>query len=314
MFAAVAAAGSVNKAATELKIRASSVSRKIDSLEKRLEVKLFQRSRTGMALTDAGADLYDRARSMQSHADEIERSVRARDRRDEGMVTIAAPDGIGSLWVAPRLSDFLNRHPKIQISLECQIGPAAPEGDARPDITIALDKSLAQIGDDASALATMHYVFMAAPAYLDIYGTPKSIASAAGDHRTLKQTGQTSQRETWSKRASAVEALSAFAFETNSSGALVAALRGGAGVATAPTYLLTQAPELVVISQEQSIPIKLWLIVHQEARNAQRVTRAANWLKAIFDTKSNPWFRDEFIPPSEFEAELIAPKPRAKRS
>lgn len=316
VFAAVAEAGSVNKAAVELKITPPSVSRRIEDLETRLEVRLFQRAPTGMTLTSAGKDLLDRAQSMQRFADDIERSVRARDRRDEGGVTIVAPDGIGSLWVAPRIADFLSRNPKIQVALDCRIGPAP---DSRPDITIALDRAQAQDGDDITPLATMHYVFLAAPAYLETYGTPRSAASAAGDHRTLKHTGQVSQREAWSARAAAVEMLADFSFETNSSAALVQALRAGAGVATAPTYLLTSAPELVMVGAEQSVPIKLWLIVHQESRNAARVTRVADWLKSIFDTRANPWFREEFIPPAELAASIPetpqeTPAPRRRRT
>lgn len=307
MFAAVASTGSVNKAAAELKLQPSSVSRRIDELEARLEVQLFHRRRTGMALTPAGEDIYDRAISMQSFADEIERSARARDRREEGAVTIAAPDGAASLWIAPRIGDFLARNPKIQIALDCKVGPAASDPDARPDITIALDKSIADIGDDASDLATLHYVFVASPLYIETYGTPRSIASAAGDHRTLKQTGQVSQRETWNKRADAVETLAEFSFETNSSAAMVAALRGGAGVATVPSYLFTTAPELVMIGQEHSVPIRLWLVVHRASRNAVRVARAAEWLKSIFDGRAHPWFRAEFVHPDDFETE---PAPR----
>lgn len=313
VFLAVAEARSINKAAAELKIQASSVSRKIDGLEKSLEVTLFHRRRTGMVLTDAGEDLFTRARSMQHFADDIERSVRSRDRREEGMVTIAAPDALGSLWVAPRVSDFLNRNPKIQISLDCVVGPAALEGDVRPDITISLDKSLAEVGDDTMRLGMMHYVFVASPAYLETYGTPRSMASAAGDHRTLRQTGQVSQRETWGARASAVETLAQYSFETNSSPGALSAIRGGAGVATVPTYVFTLAPELVIIGQEQSVPINMWLIVHQEARNAVRVTRVVEWLKAIFDARTNPWFRDEFIRPEDFTAEEQAPAAPVRR-
>ncbi len=303
VFAAVAEAGSVNKAAERLKIRPSSVSRQIDKLEQRLEAKLFQRSTAGMTLTQAGEEAYDRALSMQRFADDIERNVRARDRREEGLVTIAAPDGVGSLWIAPRIGDFLNSNPKIQISLDCLTGPQARDQDQRPDITIALDKSVAQIGDDAMTLATMHYVFAASPRYIETYGAPKSAASAAGDHRTVRQTGQTAQRESWSKRATAVETLASFSFETNSSAAMVSALRNGAGVATVPSYLFTIVPDLVIIGEEASVPIRLWLVVHKEARNAARARRAAEWLRTIFDTRANPWFRDEFVHPAEFDAQ-----------
>ncbi|MBL8542809.1 MAG: LysR family transcriptional regulator [Hyphomonadaceae bacterium] len=301
IFAAVAAAGSVNKAAVELKVQPSSVSRRIGDLEKRMEAKLLLRTRTGVSLTAAGEDLLDRAQSMQRIADDIERAVRARDKRDEGGVTIAAPDGVGALWLAPRIPDFLDRYPQIQLALNCIQDGAAPDLVRRPDISISVDKSLADIGDDASELATMHYVFAASPAYLKAHGTPNSLASAAVDHRALKHTGQVMQRDNRTSRAYAAAALASFSLESNSSSAVVAALRAGAGIATVPTYLLTLAPELVVIGGEQSVPIKLWLIVHKQSRHAARVARAADWLRSVFDGKTNPWFRAEYVPPDEFE-------------
>lgn len=316
MFAAVAETGAINQAATELKMVPATVSRHIEDLETRLDVKLFRRRTTGMTLTAAGEDVYDRARSMQHMADEIEGAARSRDTREEGAVSISASDGIGSLWVAPRVSAFLERNPKIQISLDCRLGPAI-DADNRADITIALAKDQAQIGDDTSTLATMHYVFLAAPSYIETYGAPKSLASAAGDHRTLRHVGQISQRETWGRKATAAEALAESSFETNSSAAFMYALDAGAGVATAPTYVLKQWPNLVMVGPEQSVPIKLWLIVHKAARHAVRVNRVADWIKSIFDPRSNPWFREEFVHPRDFAAEAgsdVQQTPRRRRS
>ena len=309
VFAVVAAVGSINKAATELLITPASVSRHIKDLETRLEVRLFDRKKSGVTLTSAGSDLLDAARTMQHGADIIESSVRGRDRRDEGAVTVAVPDGLAALWIAPRVSDFLSRNPRIQVLMDCRSGPLR-ETDIRADVTIAADAGQAQMGDLTDLLATTHYVFVAATSYLETYGTPKS-AGAVGEHRALKQTGQIFQRDTWGNRATAVEALAQFSFESNSSLAVMAALRGGAGVATVPTYVLPGAPELKIGGGEASVPIKLWLIVRKDVKGAARVQRVAEWLQSIFEPKTNPWFRSEYVPPSGFAA-FLAQEPRAK--
>ncbi len=312
VFAAVAIEGGINKAAAVLKLTPATVTRHIKDLERRLATRLFDRHKTGMTLTDAGKDLFELSQPMRRSADTIERTMRGRDRRDEGPVTISAPDGIGSLWVAPRIGEFLSRNPRIQVALDCRVGPP-PENALRTDITIAAELDEAQVGDDTSLLATMHYVLLASPAYLETYGKPKSAASAAGDHRTLKHTGQIAQSDNWGKRAKALSALAEFSFVTNSSAALVESVRGGAGVAIAPTYLLKAHPELVIIGDEKPVPIKLWLVVREEVRETARVLRAAEWLKSIFDARSNPWFESDFVAPEQFFTERARPVAREKK-
>ena len=309
VFAAVAAVGSINKAATELLITPSNVSRHIKDLETRLDVRLFDRSKSGVTLTEAGSRVLNKARTMQHAAEDFESSVRGLDRRDEGAVTVAAPDGLAALWIAPRVSDFLSRNPRIQVLMDCRSGPLR-ETDIRADITIAADAGQAQMGDLTDLLATTHYVYVAAASYLETYGTPKS-GGAIGEHRALKQTGQIFQRDNWGDRANAIAALAQFSFESNSSLAVMAALRGGAGVAVVPTYVLPDAPELKIVGGEANVPIKLWIIVRKDVKDAARVQRVAEWLQSIFDTETNPWFRPEYVPPSGFAA-FLARVPRAK--
>lgn len=311
VFAVVADTGGINKAAQVLKVTPGMVSRRIDDLEARLDVKLFNRSAAGMTLTPAGEDVRDKALSMQRFASAIEGSARSRDRKEEGPVSIAAPDGLTSYWIAPRAAEFLNLNPKIQLTLDCGFW-SKESADGIADITISADKTVARTQDVISPLAVLHYVFVASPKYLDIYGTPKSAASAAGDHRTLKHVAQTFQRENWSKRASAVEALSTFSIETNSSGTLVTAVATGSGIATLPSYFCHLYPDLVLI-EDMSTPIQLWLTVRHEVAHSLRVQRVVKWLERMFDTKTNPWFRDEFVHPSAFAAEVLAAPSRAAR-
>ena len=104
----------------------------------------------------------------------------------------------------------------------------------------------------------------------------------------------------------ALETLASISLVTNSSTAIIGAVLGGAGICTAPTMLCHLEPSLKVVSEDFSVPIKLWLVTRREARLSARVERVAAWLHAAFDTKLYPWFRDEFIPPSRFEAELAS--------
>lgn len=325
IFLVIAEQKSVTKAAHILQVTPGMVSRRLDELEAALDARLFVRTANGVVLTPAGEDMLDRALSMRRFADSIEEQVRGRDRRAEGMVTIRAPDGMTGFWIAPRVPAFQDENPKIQLTLDC--GTLVDYVASDPEILITPEHSDARPGDMVEKIAVLHYVFVASPEYIVRHGAPKTAASAVEEHRTLRHVAQTHQRESWDARAAAVESLASFSVVTNSSQAIVATLLAGGGVCTAPSLFCHLYPQLQLIGPEAGFPIQLWLVVRKEAQSSARVQLVTQWLKTIFDTKYNPWFRDEFVAPSKFAAELAAvaertapatrglatPAPRSKR-
>ena len=304
VFAAVAECKSINRAAHTLRVTPGMISRRLDELEAALEARLFNRSSTGVTLTSAGEDILDRALSMQRFAEAIEGAVRGRDQRNEGKITLCAPDGLAGHWIAPRLASFLSENPKVQVTLDC--GALTKEMSDEPDLLITANDADALVGDVITPLATLHYLFVAAPAYLERFGVPQSLASAASEHRTIRHIGQTNQRESWGARARALEELTQPTILTNSSTAVLQAALAGAGICAAPSLFCHLHPELQIVGEETSIPIRLWLVTRRAAVESKRVQRFVQWLQPLFDTKLNPWFRDEFVPPRRFAAELAA--------
>jgi DNA-binding transcriptional LysR family regulator len=88
----------------------------------------------------------------------------------------------------------------------------------------------------------------------------------------------------------------------NSSTALVQAVKAGAGIAAMPTAIVPLAPELVMLDIPPLAAATLWLCHHREAQKSARVMRVADWLTSIFDSRERPWFRPEFVHPSEFKS------------
>jgi DNA-binding transcriptional LysR family regulator len=304
IFVVVAEQKSVNRAANVLNVTPGMVSRRLDELEASLDVRLFNRTPSGMVLTPDGEDMLDRALSMQRFAESIEELVRGRDRREEGMVTLRAPDGLTGYWIAPRLPEFQNENPKIRLTLDC--GTLVDYVGADPDIVITPDKDDTRNGDVAEPIAVLHYVFVASSKYVATFGSPKSAASAAEEHRTLKHVAQTYQREAWDARALAIESLASFSLVTNSSHAFMSVLLAGGGVGTVPSAMVHLHPDLQIIGPDIAFPIQLWMVIRKEAQSSVRVQKVAQWLRSVFDTKVNPWYRDEFVRPPDFAAELAA--------
>jgi DNA-binding transcriptional LysR family regulator len=109
--------GSVRGAARTLAVSHTTVLRRIASLEEAVGVRLFERRRDGYALTVAGQDVYDTARSLEDVIGALERRVEGRDVRPTGEVTMTCPDPLLSL-VLPMVRELGAAYPDIRITID----------------------------------------------------------------------------------------------------------------------------------------------------------------------------------------------------
>jgi DNA-binding transcriptional LysR family regulator len=114
-FEAAARTLSFTKAAEELFITQSAVSRRIKALEDNLGLKLFERRPRSLTLTEDGQALYRIAKDvldrLQSATDQLRAETRARQ------LSITTTTGFASLWLIPRLSRFTALHPDIDVRI-----------------------------------------------------------------------------------------------------------------------------------------------------------------------------------------------------
>ena len=89
-FIQVADSGSFLKASERMYISANAVTKQINLLEERLELKLFLRSPQGLVLTDAGKMIYDEARKMIRHSEAVLRKARSLGENREYVIHIGA--------------------------------------------------------------------------------------------------------------------------------------------------------------------------------------------------------------------------------
>ena len=73
-----------------------------------------------------------------------------------------------------------------------------------------------------------------------------------------------------------------------------------AGIAFMPTYVTAVTRKLVPIPIPAQFKFELYYYYHPAARFSEPVMTAIKWLREAFDPVTNPWFRSEFVPPSEF--------------
>ncbi|WP_097305073.1 LysR substrate-binding domain-containing protein [Pseudomonas chlororaphis] len=114
-FEAVARNASFTRAATELCLTQSAVSKQIRALELSLKTELFERQARGVKLTSSGAILFA---EVSTQLESLLRSVtRLRAGRDANTVTVQCTHAVAQYWLFPRLLAFNKEHPNITVSI-----------------------------------------------------------------------------------------------------------------------------------------------------------------------------------------------------
>lgn len=168
-FAAVAEQGSFTKAAAALGRDATVLSRRVQSLERRLGVRLFARTTRHVALTEAGVGFLARAKAIAAAlADAEEEASTHGSGAPRGTLRLALPATFGRMWIAPHLPDFIAAHPQVRIdaSYSNRFVDLVAEGF---DLAVRLGE-LADSRLVARRIAPRRRLLCAAPTFLERHG------------------------------------------------------------------------------------------------------------------------------------------------
>ena len=181
-FVAVAEHGSFAAAARHLGLTPSVLSRRVSRLERRLAVRLLERSTRALRLTECGAETLERFRRMLVLAGEVAGLAEATAGVPRGTVRLGAPRALGRHVVHPLLPGFLERFAEVRLQLvlsDRALDPVVDDLDLVLSITERPDSELV-----ARRLMAVEQVLVASPAYLDARGAPGEPDELAG-HRCL---------------------------------------------------------------------------------------------------------------------------------
>ncbi|TWA77409.1 LysR family glycine cleavage system transcriptional activator/LysR family transcriptional regulator of beta-lactamase [Azospirillum brasilense] len=126
-FEAASRHGSMTRAADELGLTHGAVSRQVGDLEKRLKVRLFDRTPQGLLLTDAGRDL---AQACTAGLGRVQESWDRIAGQGPERLRVAAPRTWAALWLVPRLGRFLDGRPDLRLDIEGGNTERASEAEA----------------------------------------------------------------------------------------------------------------------------------------------------------------------------------------
>ena len=297
LFWAVVRSGSFAAAARALDTAVTTITRSVDRLEQALNTKLLERGQHGATLTEAGEKIYDLAFTMERSAEALEKLVLNSESALEGRVKIAARDGLAGLILSARLLPFLDEHPNIDLMLDtAQQSDRPMAGEVDLTLTFAPPTQPDLV---ATPIAHFHFNFFAAQAYLDKHGTPQSISELPGQAYIHHVAHIPVANDPEGNRLAFMKLLR-WRFVTNCSASSFAAIRSGAGLSILPTAVLSIAPELVMLDMPVT-SLQLWLVRHRDVGKSARIRQVETWLRQIFDPRSQPWYRAEFIHPRDFD-------------
>lgn len=118
IFAAVATQLNMTRASEMLLLSQSAVSAAISALERRHDVKLFDRVGRGIALTPAGAVFLAEAKDILNRAQQAERVLIDLSTLRRGAIQLVASQTVGNYWLPRQLMAFHTAHPEIDLSVE----------------------------------------------------------------------------------------------------------------------------------------------------------------------------------------------------
>lgn len=165
-FAMVVEHGGFAAAGRALGIPKSRLSRQVDALESRLDLRLLQRSTRRFRVTDAGREVHRHAMAMLAEADAALDAAAAATSEPQGLVRIACPVSIADAMLAPVLPGFLARYPKVRLEIEVANRPVDLLGEG---FDAALRVRAQPSGEDGLVMrqfAELEVVLVASPGYL----------------------------------------------------------------------------------------------------------------------------------------------------
>src|SRR4029450_7475923 len=182
IFYTVAEGGSFTKGGDRLGLSQSAVSRQIGALERELKAPLFHRHARGLILTEQGDLLFRAARDMRMRLETTRARLVETSERPSGDLKVTATVGFGSIWLAQRVSEFLDLYPDVRIELILtneELDLAMREADVAIRLRRPAQPDLIQ-----RRLFTVHFHVYASADYLKRFGEPKTLEDL-DEHRIV---------------------------------------------------------------------------------------------------------------------------------
>jgi DNA-binding transcriptional LysR family regulator len=275
-FVSVVDAGSLTAAAQRLRLPATTVGRRLATLEERLNRKLIHRSTRSSSVSEAGEVLLPSARAILEEAARAETALEEDVTGLSGTVSISVPTLLCSeLLIA--LKPLVRENPALKTRVLVADRPVNPIVD-QVDVAIwggaLTDSALVQ-----RKLMTVEFVLAASAEYVETYGSPETIADF--EQRGTAQFASTDRPYVLiDKRGDKHMARPPCVFQATDGRAVIDAIASGLGIGVVSTRALKRDPRLVrVMTAYRLEPLNLSAVFPASMRRTARVTTLVEQLR-----------------------------------
>ena len=275
-FLAALDRGSLLGAARTLRSTQPTVGRHVAELEAQLGVVLFERTGRGLLPTPMALRLAEAARSMETAADQLARSVSGAEASVSGTVRITASQPVACILLPPVLAQLRQALPEIQVEL---IASNEVSNLVRREADIAL--RMVRPVQSSLVAKRIGKVTLGAYAHRDYLrrrGTPRQLTDLlrhdliGGDRDQAVLKGFAAFGHPVTPQA--------FAFRTDDLIAYWEAVRAGLGVGFVADFMARNDPGVMALAMPalKIPPMPIWLTVHREIRTSRRIRAVYDFL------------------------------------
>lgn len=262
---AISRAAGLSPAAKALGVNSSSVYRRLEALEQQLEVRLFERLRSGYRLTEQGEALAEAAQRMETEALNVERRVQGTDVKLEGHIRLSTSEALAFYMLPPHLAEFRALYPGVTLAVSVNnqlVDLTRRDADVVIRVTGTPPEHL--VGRSVGRIGFASY---AAPAYLDHVGRGRPFAEYdwIGFEGALSRILQVQ----WLAE-NVPESRQMLRFD--SFGAAYEATVAGVGCGALPCFAADRDPRLErVPGTYQETEFDIWVLTHPDLRKSARI-------------------------------------------
>ncbi|MEM7445738.1 MAG: LysR family transcriptional regulator [Pseudomonadota bacterium] len=282
-FLAVARTGTLRGGADSIQVNHTTLTRRLTVMEERVGSRLFDRSKSGLALTQLGEDLMPHAERVEAEMAAASRAIVGRDAQPSGTVYVTLPHGLAMTSLMDDFTAFAELYPDIILNMNFT-------NDVRDLTRREADVSLRVADEVTDDVVGRKLVQMSQAAYCTRdYAERINDNGGEGLHLIGWHEPEEATTAKWVKNSYYPKAT--LKHRVSELVPLITLAASGLGMAYLACNLGDRHPNLIRAPFQKPIPYRsIWLLLHRDLRNTARVRLFVDFLAERIRSRRNEFW------------------------